>query len=70
MNGKSKKLQDLFTDLKIARARRDAIPVLTAPEGILWVAGVRQDERFLVRDGTRRCLVVTMVDRVGEKGER
>jgi tRNA(Ile)-lysidine synthase len=66
MRGKSKKLQDLFTDLKIARDKRAAFPVLAAPEGILWVAGLRQDERFIVRDGSQRCLAVTMVDTIQE----
>lgn len=69
MKGKRKKLQDLFTDMKIARVKREAIPVLAAPEGILWVAGVRQDERFLVHDGSRRCLVVTLTERLKEKGD-
>lgn len=70
MKGKSKKLQDLFTDMKIPRAKRESIPVLAASEGILWVAGIRQDERFCVRDASRRCLVVTMTDEYAEQGVR
>ncbi|HJT21357.1 MAG TPA: tRNA lysidine(34) synthetase TilS [Nitrospira sp.] len=66
MSGRSKKLQDLFTDLKIPRDMREAIPVLVAPEGILWVAGLRQDERFLLREQSTRCLVVTMTDGLRE----
>jgi tRNA(Ile)-lysidine synthase len=66
MRGHSKKLQDLFTDLKIGREERQDIPVLVAPEGILWVVGTRQDDRFVVGDSTVRCLVVT----VTRKGER
>ena len=49
MKGKSKKLQDFFTDRKVARRERGKIPLLVAPEGILWVVGMRQDERFVVR---------------------
>jgi tRNA(Ile)-lysidine synthase len=60
MRGRTKKLQDLFTDLKIGREDRGDIPILVAPEGILWVIGKRQDERFVVRDSTTRCLVVTV----------
>ncbi len=60
MKGKSKKLQDLFTDWKVAILDRHAIPLLVAPEGILWVTGRRQDERFLVRADTARCLLVTV----------
>jgi tRNA(Ile)-lysidine synthase len=67
MKGKSKKLQDFFTDRKVARHARGKVPVLVAPEGILWVVGMRQDERFVVRDGTTRCLVVSVSNRVSEK---
>jgi tRNA(Ile)-lysidine synthase len=66
MRGRSKKLQDLFTDLKIGREERRDIPLLVAPEGILWVVGRRQDERFVIRGSTKNCLVVT----VTRKGER
>jgi len=60
MAGRRKKLQDLFTDLKIPRPARAAIPVIADDKGILWVAGVRQDERCRVREDTMRCLVITM----------
>lgn len=57
MGGKSKKLQDLFTDSKLSREERSRVPLLAAPEGILWVVGRREDERFVARKGTSRCLV-------------
>ena len=67
MKGKSKKLQDFFTDRKVARHQREEIPLLVAPEGILWVVGMRQDERFVVRRGTTSCLVVSVSNRASEK---
>jgi len=67
MQGKSKKLQDFFTDRKVTRQERGKVPLLVAPEGILWVVGMRQDERFVVRDGTTRCLVVSVSNRASEK---
>jgi tRNA(Ile)-lysidine synthase len=67
MKGKSKKLQDFFTDKKVARHVRGKVPLLVAPEGILWVVGMRQDERFAVRGETTRCLVVSVSNRVSEK---
>ncbi|BCA53669.1 tRNA(Ile)-lysidine synthase [Nitrospira sp. KM1] len=70
MGGKRKKVQDLFTDMKIARPERSAIPLLTAPEGILWVVGRREDERFRVHDGTSRCLVVTVSAGTAQEGVR
>ena len=67
MKGKSKKLQDFFTDTKVARQERGKVPLLVAPEGILWVVGMRQDERFVVRGGTTHCLVVSVSNRASEK---
>jgi len=67
MKGKSKKLQDFYTDRKVARYERGKIPLLVAPEGILWVVGMRQDERFVVRGGTTRCLVVSVSNLASEK---
>jgi tRNA(Ile)-lysidine synthase len=67
MKGKSKKLQDFFTDRKVARHQRGKVPLLVAPEGILWVVGMQQDERFVVRGGTTRCLVVSVSNRTSEK---
>jgi tRNA(Ile)-lysidine synthase len=68
MAGKSKKLQDLFTDWKVSREDRMRIPLLTSPEGILWVVGRREDERFVARKSTTRCLVATVQSRAGREG--
>jgi tRNA(Ile)-lysidine synthase len=70
MKGKSKKLQDLFTDMKVDRQERKSIPLLAAPEGILWVIGRRQDERFLIRGSALRCLVATVKPGSVSKGAR
>ncbi len=59
MGGHSKKIQDFFTDLKIPIAARSIIPLVVAPEGILWVVGYRQDERWAPTATTKRCLVFT-----------
>jgi len=67
MKGKSKKLQDFFIDRKIERPTRGKVPLLVAPEGILWVVGMRQDERFAVHRGTTRCLVASVHSRSSEK---
>lgn len=37
----SRKLQDIFTDLKIPRDKRDIIPIISDEKGILWILGVR-----------------------------
>ncbi len=58
MGGRRKKLQDFFSDAKIHQAERSAVPLVVAPEGILWVGGYRSDHRFRVTEETRRVAVV------------
>jgi tRNA(Ile)-lysidine synthase len=58
MGGKRKKLQDYFVDKKIPRRMRDTVPLLCSGEDILWVAGLRTDERFLPGPNTKRGLMV------------
>jgi tRNA(Ile)-lysidine synthase len=44
--GGSKSLQDLFTDRKVPRSLRHALPVVTSGERIVWIAGVAVSEEF------------------------
>ncbi|MBX3327224.1 MAG: tRNA lysidine(34) synthetase TilS [Nitrospira sp.] len=60
MGGHSKKLQDFFTDVKLPIAARSRTPLVVAPEGILWIVGYRQDERWVPTSSTARCLVITV----------
>ena len=60
MEGKRKKLQDYFVDEKVPRRKRDSIPLLCSGDHILWVVGLRTDERFLPGPETRRILTVTV----------
>jgi tRNA(Ile)-lysidine synthase len=48
--GGTKTLQDLFTDRKVPRALRRALPVVESKGEIVWVAGVAVDERFAARE--------------------
>jgi tRNA(Ile)-lysidine synthase len=57
MGGRRKKLQDFFVDMKLERTLRHRVPLLVAPEGIVWVVGYRQDDRFVIRPSTRRCVL-------------
>lgn len=56
MGGRRKKIQDYFSDIKLPRAQRAEVPLLVAPEGILWIAGHRADHRFRVTPSTRRIV--------------
>ena len=58
MGGRRKKLQDFFSDAKVYRTERGKVPIVVAPEGILWVGGYRSDHRFRVTQETRHVAVV------------
>jgi tRNA(Ile)-lysidine synthase len=52
--GGSRTLQDLFTDRKVPRERRRALPVVVAAGEIAWVPDVAVGERFLAGPSTKR----------------
>jgi len=62
MCGRRKKLQDFFADLKLPRDQRRRVPLLVAPEGILWVGGLRADERFAATASTTRSVIAELLD--------
>lgn len=58
-----KKLQDFFVDRKVARARRDAVPlVVDAADRIVWVAGYGIDAAFRVTDPSQAVLIFKVRD--------
>lgn len=61
MKGKQK-LKEYLIDHKIPRAEREKIPVLINKNNdILWIMGLRMDERFRAKEDTKRRLVVKIV---------
>jgi tRNA(Ile)-lysidine synthase len=50
--GGTRSLQDLFTDRKVPRERRAAVPVVVSDGEIAWVPGLATGERFRVTDAT------------------
>jgi len=58
--GKKKKLQDFFVDEKISRDKRAGIPIVGSGNDIIWVAGLRADERCRVTDKTENILRLIM----------
>ncbi len=61
MGGQHKRLQDLFVDAQVPQDQRDRWPVLvTADDQVVWVPGLRLDERFRIAAGTRRVLALTV----------
>jgi tRNA(Ile)-lysidine synthase len=64
MGGRRKKLQDFFVDQKVARHRRDQVPVVLSSDKIVWVAGYRGDERFRAHPQTSKIVMLSLVDEV------
>jgi tRNA(Ile)-lysidine synthase len=59
--GGRKKLQDYFVDEKVARAKRDTVPlVVDDADRILWVAGYAIDEEFRVTDSAQGVLILRL----------
>jgi tRNA(Ile)-lysidine synthase len=52
----SKKVKDVFIDKKISHQERKRTLILTDGNNIIWVCGIRIDERYRVRGSTRRIL--------------
>ncbi|WP_240695556.1 tRNA lysidine(34) synthetase TilS [Candidatus Chloroploca sp. Khr17] len=57
----SRKVQDFMVDRKLPRRLRDGWPLLTTPTAIVWLAGLRADERFLASPTTQRTIWVGLV---------
>ena len=55
----SKTLQDLFTDRGVPRSERRGIPVITAGDHIVWVAGVALAHPFRLRPATRSAVLIS-----------
>jgi len=51
MGGRSRSLKRFLMDRKVPRDQRGRVALVVAPEGIVWVAGMRQDGRFVVKEG-------------------
>ncbi|MDI6800098.1 MAG: tRNA lysidine(34) synthetase TilS [Actinomycetota bacterium] len=64
-----KKLSDFFVDIKLARRLRDRVPIVTSGGEIIWVVGLRLDDRFKITDNTKRMLRIEAIPK-GQKGGR
>jgi tRNA(Ile)-lysidine synthase len=59
--GGQKKLQDFFVDRKIARGKRDAVPIVVDDtDRIVWVAGYGIDAEFRVTEPTQAVLILRL----------
>ncbi|WP_051663845.1 tRNA lysidine(34) synthetase TilS [Dyadobacter crusticola] len=63
MGGKRKKVSDLLTDMKLDRFQKQRVKVLVNGNGdIIWLAGIRSDERYKVDAGTRKAISIHFSD--------
>lgn len=56
MNGKTKKLSKFFKDEKLSVFYKENIWILWSADTIVWVLGLRQDERFKIENNTEHIL--------------
>lgn len=59
--GGTKRVSELMSDLHLSRLERPWVHLLTdADDRIVWVAGLRADDRFRVGESTRHILKITL----------
>ncbi|NEZ47999.1 tRNA lysidine(34) synthetase TilS [Clostridium niameyense] len=66
MNG-SKKIKDIFMDLKVPREERDAIHLICFGEEIAWIVGYRISNKFKIDKNTKNILQIIIKD--GDRNE-
>lgn len=61
MNGKSKKVSKLFKDEKLSLLQKENSWILYSDNKIVWVVGIRQDERFKIENTTINSLQIALL---------
>jgi tRNA(Ile)-lysidine synthase len=62
MGGRSRKLQDFFTDRKLSRLEKEQVWILeNGDKNIIWIVGMRLDERFKIETETSNLLKISWV---------
>lgn len=60
MNGDSKKVSKLLKDIKLSLFEKEAVWLLCSDNQIVWVVGIRADERFKVQDSTKNIVNISV----------
>ena len=60
MNGKSKKVSKLFKDEKLSLLHKENVWILCSDNTIVWIIGIRQDERFKIDTTTNNILKIQL----------
>ncbi len=56
----SKKLKDLFIDLKVKKAERNNVPLICFGDDIAWVVGYRISEKYKINSNTENILQIKL----------
>ncbi len=60
MDGKSKKVSKFFKDEKFSIIEKEKIWLLCSDNQIVWITGIRQDDRFKVTETTQKKLKISI----------
>ncbi len=60
MEGKSKKVSKFFKDEKLSLIEKEKAWILCADNEIVWIVGIRQDERFKIKNTTKNILKIQL----------
>ncbi len=67
MKMKKKKVSRLLIDQKVPLHEKEEVRILECSKRIVWVSGIRPDERFRVKETTEQVLVVKRTERPNSK---
>ena len=62
MEGKSKKVSKLFKDEKLSLIDKEKIWLLCSNNQVVWVVGIRQDERFKIDPNSKKLLKIECIE--------
>jgi tRNA(Ile)-lysidine synthase len=61
MKGQSKKISKFFKDEKLSLLEKEKTWLLCSDNKIIWIVGLRQDERFKIKKTTKNILQITIL---------